>query len=164
VFIELRQKLEEYRKYIEDRRIYDTQLQAPPEKPVIYLHGRPQDLQAWEHARQKLRMKAIVSPGDLSAATDDVFTAEKRKEKLREYSLCNGLALLRASDGDIRLEVMTIYRDRQRLYQEHRVNIPWAIIDQVGGELQVAADYQVPRVMASDPEWPDRLLQTLSLR
>lgn len=57
---------------------------------------------------------------------------------------------------------MTIYRDRQ--YQEYHINIPWAIIDEVGGELQVAADYQVPSVMACDPDWPDRLLQTLSLR
>jgi hypothetical protein len=57
-----------------------------------------------------------------------------------------------------------MYRDRQRLYQEHHINIPWAIIDEVGGELQVAADYQVPRVMASEPDWPERLLQTLSLQ
>jgi len=105
-----------------------------------------------------------VSPAYWPAAADEVFTAEKRKEKVREYSLCNGLPLLRASDGDIRLDVMTIYRDRQRLYQEHRVNIPWAIIDTVGGELQVAVDYQVPRIMTSDPDWPDQLLQTLSLR
>jgi hypothetical protein len=164
VFIELSQKLEEYRKYLADRRIYDNPIQAPPEKPVIYLYGRPQDLQAWEHTRQKLRMKAIVSPANLTAAAEDVFSAEKRKQKLLEYSLCDGLALLRASDNDIRLDVMTIYRDRQRLYQEHHINIPWAIIDQVGGELRVVADYQVPRVLVSDPDWPDRLLKTLSLR
>jgi hypothetical protein len=164
VFIELGQKLEEYRKYLLARRTYDTPPQAPPEKPVIYLHGQPQDLRAWEDARQKLRTKAIISPDNLVTEANDVFTAEKRKERLREYSLCNGLALLRASNRDIRLDVMTIYRDRQRLYQEYHINVPWAIIDQLGGELQVATDFQVPRVMTSDPGWPDRLLETLTLR
>jgi hypothetical protein len=164
VFIELGQKLEEHRKFLAARRTYDTRPQAPPDKPVIYLHGRPQDFQAWEDARQKLRMKAIISPANLRVEVDEVFTAEKRKEILREYSLCHGLALLRASDKDIRLDVLTIYRDRQRLYQEYGTLIPWAIIDQLGGELQVAADFRVPRVMASDSGWPDRLLETLSLR
>jgi hypothetical protein len=27
------------------------------------------------------------------------------------------------------------------LYQEHHINIPWAIIDQVGGELQVSCKW-----------------------
>jgi hypothetical protein len=165
VYIEIRQRLEEYCKYPAERRSFETRPQVPPEKPVIYLHARPQDLPAWQDARQKLGMKAIVNPASLPNPADDVYIPEKRNDKLREYSLCNGVALLRAKDADIRLDIMIIYRDRQRFYQEDRRNIPWAIVDQVGDEFPVAADYGVPRVPASNsnPNWPDELLQKLSL-
>jgi hypothetical protein len=107
-------------------------------------------------------LKAIVNPDSLPKATDDIYIPERRNDMLHEYSLCDGVALLRPKDADIRLDIMTIYKDRQRFYQAYKRNIPWAIIDEASDELPVASDYGVPRVMASKADWPDRLLQTLS--
>jgi hypothetical protein len=166
VYIEIQQRLEHYRKNLEDWRAYEARREAPLTRPVIYLHARPQNLSDWKSAREKLSDKAIVNPDSLPQADDDVYVSTKRDARLREYSRCDGVALLRAKDSDIRLDVMTIYRDLRRLAQEYRRNIPWAVLDQVGDEFPIAADYGVPRVPASssNPNWPDDLLPTLRLR
>ena len=80
------------------------------------------------------------------------------------YSLCDAIVLLRArSDDAMRVEVMAAYKDRQQIFQDRRLNIPWAILDKIGSELPVAATYRIPRVIANGPDWPDRLFQTLGL-
>lgn len=163
VFIELKQRIEDFRKFLEARKIYDAPVQAPPVRPVIYLHARPEAMTAWQNARQTLKTKAVVSPDSLPNSADDVYIPGRRKDQLMEYSRCHGLAVLRTSDSDVRLDVKTIYLDRQLLFQDYQKNIPWAIVDEVGDDFQVAADYGVPRVMTSEPDWPEKLLQKLSL-
>lgn len=160
VHIELYQRIREYRKQLEARRTLDASRQAPPLKPVIYLHGRSQDLDSWARACETLAPKAIVHPPSLSSA-EDVLAVDGRKKKLQEYAACNGLAILRTSSSDIDLDLMMMYRDRQRLYQEHHIDLPWAVVDAVGDEWPVAKNYRAPQVMTSDPAWPDRLLETL---
>jgi hypothetical protein len=157
IYIEIQQRIEQYRKYLVDRRAYEARRQRPLTRPVIYLHARPQDLSDWKSARAKLRDKAVVNPDSLPQPDDDVYDSAKRDAILREYSRCDGVALLRAKNSDIRLDVMTIYRDLQRLSQEYRRNIPWAVLDQVGDEFPTAADYGVPSISAScsNPNWPD---------
>ena len=165
VFKDLKARMVELRKKLEAQRLYNsTSRQLKPDRPVIYLYARPEDEAAWQTARTQLGTKAIVRPTALPRATIDVFVAAERKNKLKEYAVCHGLALLRTGDADIDLDVMTVYRDRNRLYQEHKINLPWAIVDQVGNDCEIADNYQVPRIMGSDSDWPTRLLRELQLR
>jgi hypothetical protein len=161
--IELQGRLREFRAQLAARRSYAAAPQAPPGKALLYLHARPQDQPEWMAARAKLQGRAHVNPQSLPTATDDIFMPERRQRKLEEYSVCHGLALLRTNDGDIQLDVLRMYRDRLRLWQEYGLNVPWAIVDEVGGNFPVAKDHQVPTVLASNPEWPEQLMQTLGL-
>jgi hypothetical protein len=164
-FIELKEKLKELRKQLEARRAYQPSSQAPPIQPVVYLHAQPPDLSAWQEMRTELGVRAIVNPDSLpEPIAGDPLLQHQRDERLNEYKECDALVLLRArNDDSIRKEVMAAYKDRQRLFQKERLNIPWAIIDRVGGELPIAASYRIPRVIAAGPDWPDHLVQALGL-
>jgi hypothetical protein len=134
--------------------------------PVLYLHAQPQDQPAWQATRAQLQAKAIVNPQRLPVFANDVYNPDRRKEQLREYSHCHGLVMLRTRDSDLHLDIKAMYLDRRLLWQDpdYRKNLPWAIVDQIGDDFPVAKDYGVPRVLTSDPDWPERLLQELHLR
>jgi hypothetical protein len=164
VFIEIRGKLKELRGQLEARRQLE-QAATPPVQPLVYLHAQLADLQEWERTRNELSSRAIVTPDTLfEPSTDDTLHQRERMLRLKEYELCDALLLLRARpDDSMRIEVMAAYKDRQRLYQEKRLNIRWAIVDRVGGELPVAVTFRVPRVVATRPGWTDELMQALGL-
>ena len=95
---------------------------------------------------------------------DDTLLQHQREQRLEEYALCDGIVLLRArDDASLRLEVMAAYKDRQRLFQKRRLNIPWAIVDRLCDAPPVYSTYRVPCVAANAPDWPDRLIHTLGL-
>ena len=56
---------------------------------------------------------------------------------------------------------MAAIRDRQRLYQEKRRHIPWAIVDRVGGQLPVPPNFPARRITTTDPHWADELIRAL---
>jgi hypothetical protein len=158
-------RVAEMRKKLDAQRVYNASAtQPPPIMPVIYLDGRYQDLQSWENASKTLATKAIVRPINLPSAEHDFFKGEERKKKLDEYANCDGLALLRTTDPENERSLMRMYQDRRRLYQEYHINLPWAVVDEVGDDWPVAKQYRAPQVVTSDPSWPDRLLETLFQR
>ena len=164
IFIEIKGKLKELKKQIGARRLYE-QTVTPPDQPVVYLHARVEDLSTWEMTRAELARTAIVNPDSLPIPIeDDALLRRHRDQRIREYSFCDAIVLLRArSDDAMRIEVMAAYKDRQQIFQDRHLNIPWAILDRIGTELPVAATYRIPRVIAKGPDWPNRLLQTLGL-
>jgi hypothetical protein len=164
VLIEIKGKLKELRRQIGARRVYE-QIVVPPDQPVVYLHAQAKDLSVWELTRAELARSAIVNPDTLpSPIDDDALLQRQRDQRIREYTLCDAIVLLRArSDDAMRVEVMAAYKDRQRIFQERQVNIPWAILDHIGNELPVATTYRVPRVITNGPDWPNRLFDILGL-
>jgi hypothetical protein len=164
VQIELNAKLKELRVQLDHRRLYH-QAAVPPNRPVVYLQARKQDLPEWQRARLALEAHAIVNPESLPEPVwDDALLQQQRETRLKEYVECDGLVLLRAStDETFRIEVMAAYKDRQRLFQQRRRNIPWAIVDRSGDAPPVYSAYLVPCVAATSPDWPKRLVRTLGL-
>jgi hypothetical protein len=162
VQIELISKLKELRVQLENRRHYQRAA-VPPVRPVVYLQARKQDLPDWEITRVALEPHAIVNPDSLPEAIgDDALLQLQRETRLKEYAECDGLVLLRAdTDETFRIDVMAAYKDRQRLFQQQRRNIPWAIVDRRGDAPSVYSAYHVPCVAASNPDWPRRLVGTL---
>jgi hypothetical protein len=160
-FVSIRGLLGEVRERLEARKALDA-IQKPPVEPVIYLHARPDDYDAWRDARAMLSLKAIVNP-DTLLPNDSSSEPTISQSVNREYEFSHGLALLRPEHADIRYEVMKAYLDRQRLLQEKHKNLPWAILDKSDDDLSVAKTYGVPRIMMSAPDWPDRLLSALGL-
>ncbi len=162
--IELKGKLEILRAQFSARRDYQ-QVSVPPVQPVIYLQARREDLPEWHATRGELEPHVIVNPDSLpELANDDALLQQQRELRLREYEECDGLALLRAGRDDIfRIEVMAAYKDRQRLLQKRRRDLPWAIIDRRGDAPSPYSNYRVPCVAATDPEWPKRLVRTMRL-
>jgi hypothetical protein len=163
-FIEVCGRLTELRKQLEARRAYQ-QPPVPPVQPVLYLHARPEELTHWKATRTELEPRAIVNPDSLpEPATDDALQQRQSELRLREYALCDGIVLLRTGiDEMLHIDVMAAYKDRQRLYQQRRQNIPWAIIDRLGDAPPVYSAYRVPCVPATSSDWPDRLVHTLGL-
>jgi hypothetical protein len=171
--IELKGKLEELRLQFEARRLYQ-QAAVPPVQPVLYLQARREDLSYWLATRAELQPYAIVNPDSLPEPVgDDALLQQQRETRTEEYAECDGLVLIRArNDEAFRVEVMAAYKDRQRVFQKRRRNIPWAIVDRHGNRglersndrsLPVYSAYRVPCVAATDPSWPIRLVQTLGL-
>jgi hypothetical protein len=166
--IELLKKLKELRAQREARRDYQQQAVVPePVQPVLYLHAQPQELPQWVETRTELEPRAIVHPDSLpEPAADDSLQQRQSEQRLREYTWCDGIVLLRAGAPDelLRIEVMAAYKDRQRLYQQRHRNIPWAIVDRLGDAPPVYSAYRVPCVAAAGQDWPDRLVRTLGLK
>jgi hypothetical protein len=163
-FIEVCGKLTELRKQLEARRAYQ-QPAVPPVQPVLYLHARSEELAHWQATRTDLEPRAIVNPESLPEPVgDDALLEEERKKRLKEYAECDGLVLLRTgADEALRLEVMAAYKDRQRVFQQLRRTIPWAIVDRLGNAPPLFSAYRVPCVPATSPSWPDQLIRTLGL-
>jgi hypothetical protein len=164
VQIELNAKLKEFRAQLENRHQYQ-QAAVPPVRPVVYLQAKKQDLPDWQTIRIALEPHAIVNPDSLPEPVgDDTLLQRQRETRLKEYAECDGLVLLRAgSDETFRIEVMAAYKDRQRLFQQHRRSIPWAIVDRRGDAPPVYSAYHVPCVAATSPDWPRRLVRALGL-
>lgn len=171
--IELRGKLEELRAQFEERRAYQ-QAAVPPLQPVLYLQARRQHLSDWQATRAELEPHVIVTPDSLPETVgDDALLQQQRDARLGEYAECDGLVLLHAgTDETFRIEVMAAYKDRLRLFQQRRRNIPWAIVDQ-RGDLRCENDgdrpppvysaYRIPCVTVTNPNWPKHLMRTLGL-
>jgi hypothetical protein len=88
----------------------------------------------------------------------------QRERRREHYGLCNAIVLLRARpDSMIELLVMATYMDRRQLFQDRRINIPWAMIDHIGGDLPIATTYRIPRVITASDSWPDELVRALDL-
>jgi hypothetical protein len=118
----------------------------------------------WQTTRGQLKTHAIVNPDSLPEPVgDDALLQTQRERRLEEYTYCDGLVLLRAGMDDeaFRVEVMAAYKDRQHLFQQRRRNIPWAIVDRRGDAPAVYSAYRVPCVRATDPDWPQQLVQTI---
>jgi hypothetical protein len=162
--IELLGKLKELAGQLAARRVYQ-QAAVPPVHPVLYLQARREELPQWQATRAELNQCAIVNPESLpEPVADDALLQQLREKRLEEYAECDGLALLRTgADDTLRLEVMAAYKDRQRVYQQRRRNIPWAIVDRVGNAPPVFSAYKVPCIPATAPGWPDQLIRTLGL-
>jgi hypothetical protein len=166
VHIETLNKLKSLRKQMQARRDFGK-TQPPPLHPVLYLQSsQPYMMDVWEKVRNALNSRAIVNPdAPPGPITNDALLQRQRDLRLKEYTLCDGLVLLRAHNGDeIKLEIMAAYKDRQRLYQQTRVILPWAIVDELPEDTpHVAKTYGVPCVKTNMADWPDRIIRELGL-
>lgn len=162
--IELKGKLEELRVQFDARRMYQ-QAAIPPVQPVLYLQAGYQNLLDWQTTRHELESHAIINPDSLPESVgDDALFQRQRQIRLAEYAECDGLVLLRSRpDEAFHIEVMAAYKDRQRLFQQRRRNIPWAIVDRSAGAPSVYSSYRVPCVVATESDWPKSLVRALQL-
>nr|WP_295832735.1 toll/interleukin-1 receptor domain-containing protein [uncultured Azospirillum sp.] len=153
-FIEIKEKLREIHRRTQARRDYQER-QKPPNDVVLYLQADPEDIDPWTAVRTTLMNHAIVNPESLPTSSGNASPLHTlRDQRLLEYAQCDGMVLLRArNENTLRIQVMSAFKDRQRLHQKERVNLPWVIVDKVGGPLPIADTYQVPRVETSLPDW-----------
>jgi hypothetical protein len=163
--VETMGKLENMQKQLNARRQFEHEQNAPI-NPVLYLQAASGDADAWSEVRGILMHFAIVVPEDPPAPEEDGLVVDRRKLRLRYYSECDGLVLLRARRNDsFRWEILAAYKDRQRLYQQTRVSIPWVIVDRVldSGTIPAAENFRVHRIKTTETDWPDQLIQALRL-
>jgi len=140
------------------------------ERKCIYLQAECENVAAWTRVKGELSRLFLVNPNELKGvdATQEagdvapslLATYESRRRNMLRF--CNGLVLLRArSDDDIELQLMAARCDRATLLQAYRKNIPWALIDEVGGEAPLLENFRIARVPTTLPDWPERLVGAL---
>lgn len=109
--------------------------------PCIYLQAQREDELAWLAAKKALEEAGSeVKPERLPRVTDDIAAMrEARQQRIADLKAAHILLILRASnDSEIERQIEAAASDRADLQAFFNKDLPWAILDYVGGEVAIA--------------------------
>ena len=134
-------------------------------KPQLYLQ-RSSDAEAWQKLKVDLSDVALTTPTQMEPEPDLSLLKSYVARRLDALKYCHGLVLMRCATGEpSQPQLAAGYSDRQTLYSIGDLNVPWVLVDKVGGDAPpIPPEYELPRVLVDGEGWKQQVLDALGLR
>lgn len=152
--LEIADKLTRLRDKLRAREAYMNSRQRP-DQPVIFFEAEAQDHERWSVIASDLReAPSIVLPtGNPKPAT---------LAKAADYRGCDGIVMLRSRQQDeLGERVKSAYLHRRTLYRSEKLEVPWALLDELDEPSPESENFSIPRVRAVG-DWLTTLRRVLS--
>lgn len=152
------QKLEVLKDRVAERAVAATDLaKLAGEGQVVYLHGRLEQVQAWERANEALNQRGFtVFPGEPDTVQPDPKKhQEVRQRRVEILSACDALLLLAGADGRA-LDADLVVVGRQDRHSARAVSnrlLPCGLLDLVGTPIATPQRRAAARALQID--WLD---------
>lgn len=147
---------------------------AQPAGQVIYLHGRTDQVAAWEKANEALASGGFtILPGEPDPIEGDARRLQEiRQHRVEALSACDALLLLGTDDGRaLDADLVVVGRaDRQSARAMSNRFLPCGLLDTVGERIatpqrrNAARTLQVDWIDSRQTEWPGAVQRWLSTK
>jgi hypothetical protein len=164
--------LEKFKERLQSERQLASEAGRLAENPVVYLHGRASQGDAWNAVREALNGEGIITvPAEPDALETDLQQIQNaRRNRVQTMSASDAILLVGDNDPSaLEADLLVIGRqDRQSARSWSNRTLPCALIDRFGAPIDtparrtIAQRLQIDWLDARSGDWPARLREWLA--